>query len=158
MAQRLTIVGRGGRHPTVVTGALEELRAIGARRDRSELSRLGRVQARILPRHELDDIEFRPTLRHHSARRLPGLDCARFAFDGDARLDERVEKTRIKTRIGAAGVRLRGQGQAQCGGGDQQRGSSQYKVDGAIFETSGSRGRISGSLDDEGDRSIRYDR
>jgi uncharacterized protein YukE len=44
------------------------------------------------------------------------------------------------------------------GGGDQQRGSSQYKVDGAIFETSGSRGRISGSLDDEGDRSIRYDR
>jgi hypothetical protein len=44
------------------------------------------------------------------------------------------------------------------GGGDQQRGSSQYRVDGAIFETSGSRGRISGSLDDEGDRSIRYDR
>jgi hypothetical protein len=44
------------------------------------------------------------------------------------------------------------------GGGDQQRGSSQYKVDGAIFETSGTGGRISGSLDDEGDRSIRYDR
>jgi uncharacterized membrane protein YgcG len=44
------------------------------------------------------------------------------------------------------------------GGGDQQRGSSQYKVEGAIFETSGAGGRISGSLDDEGDRSIRYDR
>jgi uncharacterized protein YukE len=44
------------------------------------------------------------------------------------------------------------------GGGEQQRGASQYRVDGAIFETSGAGGRISGSLDDEGDRSIRYDR
>jgi hypothetical protein len=43
------------------------------------------------------------------------------------------------------------------GGGDQQR-SSQYKVEGEIFETSGAGGRISGSLDDEGDRSIRYSR
>jgi hypothetical protein len=44
------------------------------------------------------------------------------------------------------------------GGGDQERGSSQYRIDGAIFETSGAGGRISGSLDEEGDRSIRYDR
>src|SRR5580704_803090 len=62
-AQRLTVVGcGGGRRPTVVNGALEKLRAVGARRDRSELGRLGRVQARILPRYEPDDIEFRPTL------------------------------------------------------------------------------------------------
>ena len=44
------------------------------------------------------------------------------------------------------------------GGGDQERGSSQYRVDGGIFETSGSANRISGSLDDEGDRSISYER
>ncbi len=44
------------------------------------------------------------------------------------------------------------------GGGDQQRGPSQYRVEGGVFETSGAKGRISGSLDDEGDRSIRYDR
>jgi len=44
------------------------------------------------------------------------------------------------------------------GGGDQQRGPSQYRVEGSVFETSGAKGRISGSLDDEGDRSIRYDR
>jgi hypothetical protein len=44
------------------------------------------------------------------------------------------------------------------GGGDQQRGPSQYRVEGAVFETSGSGGRISGSLDDEGDRSISYER
>ncbi|WP_020668381.1 WXG100 family type VII secretion target [Amycolatopsis nigrescens] len=44
------------------------------------------------------------------------------------------------------------------GGGDQERGSSQYRVDGGIFETSSAGGRISGSLDDDGDRSIRYDR
>jgi hypothetical protein len=44
------------------------------------------------------------------------------------------------------------------GGGDQQRGASQYRVEGGIFETSGAGGRISGSLDDEGDRSISYER
>lgn len=44
------------------------------------------------------------------------------------------------------------------GGGDTQRGSSQYRVEGGIFETSGAGGRISGSLDDEGDRSISYER
>jgi hypothetical protein len=37
------------------------------------------------------------------------------------------------------------------GGGDQQRSSSQYRVEGGLFETSGARSRISGSLDD-GDR------
>jgi hypothetical protein len=43
------------------------------------------------------------------------------------------------------------------GGGEQQRSSSPYRVDGGIFETSGARGRISGSLDeDEGDRSISF--
>lgn len=42
--------------------------------------------------------------------------------------------------------------------GDQERQSSQYRVAGNIFETSGAGGRISGSLDEEGDRSIRYDR
>jgi hypothetical protein len=49
-------------------------------------------------------------------------------------------------------------GAAGGGGGDQQRGSSAYRVDGGIFESSGAKGRISGSLDDEGDRSISYDR
>jgi hypothetical protein len=39
-----------------------------------------------------------------------------------------------------------------------QRGSSQYRVEGALFETRGAKGRISGSLDDEGDRSISYER
>ena len=114
MAQRLSVVGHGGRHPTVVTGALKILRAVGARRDRGELGRPGRVQARILPRHEPDNIELRPTLLHHSARRLTGFDRASFAFDGDARLDQRVEKTRVKTRISATGVRMRGHGHAQC--------------------------------------------
>ncbi len=44
------------------------------------------------------------------------------------------------------------------GGGDSQRGASQYRVEGGIFETSGAGGRISGSLEDEGDRSISYER
>lgn len=44
------------------------------------------------------------------------------------------------------------------GGGDTQRGSSQYRVEGGIFETSRAGGRISGSLDEEGDRSISYER
>src|ERR1700744_1421635 len=121
MAQRLAVVGHGGRHSAVVTGALKVLRAVGARRDRSELGRPGRVQARILLRHELDDIEFRPALRPHSARRLTGFDRARFAFDRDARLNQRVEKTRVKARISSPGVRMRGHGHAQCGSCDQQR-------------------------------------
>src|ERR1700744_147049 len=121
MAQRLSVIGHGGRHPTVVSGALEVLRAVGAGRDRSELGRSGRVQAGILPRHEPDDIEFLPTLLHHSARRLTGFDRARFAFNGDARLDQRVEKTRIKTRISTAGIRMRSHGYAQCGCCNEQR-------------------------------------
>ena len=32
-------------------------------------------------------------------------------------------------------------------GGDQQRGPSQYRIEGGVFETSGAKGRISGSLD-----------
>jgi hypothetical protein len=62
--------------------------------------------------------------------------------------------------MGSMGGMMGGMGGAGGGGGggDQQRGSSQYKVEGALFETSGAGGRISGSLDDEGDRSIRYDR
>jgi hypothetical protein len=59
--------------------------------------------------------------------------------------------------MGSMGGMMGGMGGMGGGGGDQQR-SSQYRVDGAIFETSGAGGRISGSLDDEGDRSIRYDR
>jgi hypothetical protein len=54
------------------------------------------------------------------------------------------------------GGMMGGMGGMGGGGGDQQR-SSQYRVDGAVFETSGAGRRISGSLDDEGDRSIRYD-
>ena len=44
------------------------------------------------------------------------------------------------------------------GGGDQERSSNAYRIDGGIFNTSGSGGQISGSLDDEGDRSVRYER
>ncbi|MGA6163683.1 WXG100 family type VII secretion target [Amycolatopsis magusensis] len=56
--------------------------------------------------------------------------------------------------MGAMGGAGGGGGQS----GDQERQSSQYRVAGNIFETSGAGGRISGSLDEEGDRSIRYDR
>ncbi|HKS49404.1 MAG TPA: hypothetical protein VJT49_30705 [Amycolatopsis sp.] len=41
------------------------------------------------------------------------------------------------------------------GGEDTERGSRAYRVDGGIFNTSGAGGRISGSLDDEGDREVR---
>ncbi|MEU6640970.1 hypothetical protein ABZ863_00285 [Saccharomonospora sp. NPDC046836] len=43
-------------------------------------------------------------------------------------------------------------------GGDQERSSNPYRLDGGIFETSGSANRISGSLADDADRSIRFDR
>ncbi|MEV5714234.1 hypothetical protein AB0L41_10065 [Amycolatopsis mediterranei] len=61
--------------------------------------------------------------------------------------------------MGGMGM-MGGMGGAPGGGsgGDQQRGASQYRIEGGVFETSGAKGRISGSLDDEGDRSIRYDR
>ncbi|HVW44479.1 MAG TPA: hypothetical protein VHC18_24325 [Amycolatopsis sp.] len=49
-------------------------------------------------------------------------------------------------------------GGAGGGGGDQERGSNAYRIDGGIFNTSGSDGRISGSLDDEDDRSVSYER
>jgi hypothetical protein len=51
-----------------------------------------------------------------------------------------------------------GAGNGGGGGGNQERGSSQYRIDGGIFETSSAANRISGSLDDEEERSIRYDR
>ena len=61
--------------------------------------------------------------------------------------------------MGGMGMMGGGMGAAPGGGGgDQQRGPSQYRIEGGVFETSGAKGRISGSLDDEGDRSIRYDR
>jgi hypothetical protein len=59
-----------------VGGALQELRAIGARRDRGELRRSGRAQAGILPRDVLDDVEFRLPLLHHPACRLSVLHSA----------------------------------------------------------------------------------
>ncbi|AXB46869.1 WXG100 family type VII secretion target [Amycolatopsis albispora] len=58
--------------------------------------------------------------------------------------------------MGGMGAMGGGAGGGQSG--DQERNSSQYRVAGNIFETSGAGGRISGSLDEEGDRSIRYDR
>lgn len=61
--------------------------------------------------------------------------------------------------MGQMGGMMGGMGGAPGGGGgDTQRQSSQHRVDGAIFETSGAKGRISGSLDDDGDRSISYER
>jgi hypothetical protein len=61
--------------------------------------------------------------------------------------------------MGSMGGMMGGMGAAPGGGGgDMQRGSSQYRVEGALFETRGAKGRISGSLDDEGDRSISYER
>jgi hypothetical protein len=60
---------------------------------------------------------------------------------------------------GMGGMGMMGGGMGGSpGGGDQQRGSSQYRIEGNVFETSGAKGRISGSLDDESERSIRYDR
>ena len=59
---------------------------------------------------------------------------------------------------GMGGMGMMGGMGGAPGGGDQQRGPSQYRIEGSVFETSGAKGRISGSLDDEGERSIRYDR
>ena len=97
-----------------IAGALQVLRAVGAGRYRGELCRPGRAQARILLGHVLDDVKFRLPLRHHPACRLTVLDGARPAYDGDARLGERVEKTRIKARISAARVGVGRHAQAQC--------------------------------------------
>jgi uncharacterized protein YukE len=47
-----------------------------------------------------------------------------------------------------------GMGAAGGGGEDHERGSRAYRIDGGIFNSSGSGGRISGSLDDDGDRSV----
>ncbi|MTD56259.1 hypothetical protein GKO32_20090 [Amycolatopsis sp. RM579] len=52
------------------------------------------------------------------------------------------------------GGMLGGLGAAGGGGEDQERSSRQYRIDGGIFNSAGSGGRISGSLDDEGDRSV----
>ncbi|WP_216210420.1 WXG100 family type VII secretion target [Amycolatopsis aidingensis] len=62
--------------------------------------------------------------------------------------------------MGGAGMGMMGGGMGGAGGqgGDQERGGNQYRIDGGIFETSGGGGRISGSLDEDGDRSIRFDR
>jgi hypothetical protein len=98
-----------------------------------------------------------------------GSDAAYAAVDGGlgaapGGLDPNAGQSTVGGAAGAGGMGSMGGmlggmgGMGGGGGGDQQRGSSQYKVDGAIFETSGAGGRISGSLDDEGDRSIRYDR
>jgi hypothetical protein len=104
-----------------LSGVLEVLRAVGAGGDRGELRRPGRIQTGVLPRHDLDNVDLRPTLVHHSAGRLACLDRATFAFDGDARLGERIEEARIKARVGAAGTRLHQCGRAQRGGTDQHR-------------------------------------
>ncbi|HJQ47906.1 MAG TPA: hypothetical protein VJ870_16555 [Amycolatopsis sp.] len=57
--------------------------------------------------------------------------------------------------LGSMGGMMGGMG----GGGDQERSSSAYRIDGGIFNTSGSGGRISGSLDDgDSDRSVRLER
>jgi hypothetical protein len=61
------------------------------------------------------------------------------------------------TAGGMAGMggMMGGMGGAGGGGGeDQVRSSRSYRIDGGIFNTSGSGGRISGSLDDDGDRSV----
>jgi uncharacterized protein YukE len=47
-----------------------------------------------------------------------------------------------------------GMGAAGGGGEDQERGPRAYRIDGGIFNSSGSGGSISGSLDDDGDRSV----
>jgi uncharacterized protein YukE len=60
---------------------------------------------------------------------------------------------------GGLGGMMGGLGSAPGGGGDQQRSSGQYRVEeGGLFETSGARSRISGSLDDDGDRPTGFDR
>jgi hypothetical protein len=69
----------------------------------------------------LDDVNLRPTLVHHSAGRFTGLDRAAFAFDGDARLGERIEKTRIKAWVSAPCTRLHQCGRTQRGGCSQHR-------------------------------------
>jgi hypothetical protein len=54
---------------------------------------------------------------------------------------------------GLSGI-MGGMGAAGGGGEDHERGSRAYRIDGGIFNSSGSGGRISGSLDDDGDRSV----
>lgn len=114
------VLTRRGR-PGIWTGVLQVLRTVGARRDRSELRRPGGIQARILPRHELDHIELWTTLLHHSAGGLGGFDRTGFAFNRDARFGERVEKARVKAGVGAGRARLYQRGQADSGDCNQHR-------------------------------------
>ncbi|MBK1783995.1 WXG100 family type VII secretion target [Prauserella cavernicola] len=66
------------------------------------------------------------------------------------------------TAGGAGGMGMMGGGMGGAGGGgqggDQERSSNQYRIDGGLFESDGAANRISGSLGDETERSIRFDR
>lgn len=59
---------------------------------------------------------------------------------------------------GMGGMPMMGGGAGGGGAGGDQERSSQYRIEGAIFDTANSGGHISGSLEDDSDRSIRYDR
>ncbi|TNC28731.1 hypothetical protein [Amycolatopsis alkalitolerans] len=56
--------------------------------------------------------------------------------------------------MGGMGGMMGGMGAAGGGGEDQERSSRSYRIDGGIFNSGGNGGRISGSLDEEGDRSV----
>ncbi|SFQ25959.1 hypothetical protein SAMN05421810_105390 [Amycolatopsis arida] len=60
--------------------------------------------------------------------------------------------------MGMMGGGMGAMGVGGGGGGDQERGSNPYRIDGGIFDTGSSANRISGSLNDEGERSVRFDR
>ncbi|MFD2397345.1 hypothetical protein ACFSVJ_12055 [Prauserella oleivorans] len=63
---------------------------------------------------------------------------------------------------GAGGMGMMGgmgaMGGAGGGQGDDQERSNPFRIDGSLFETSASANRISGSLGDDTDTSVRFDR
>src|SRR6202040_2111900 len=95
---------RLGSGPAVVAGALQELRTVGAGRDRGELRGAGGADSGVLLGHVLDDVEFRLALAHQRACGLAGVDRTGSVVKGDAGLGERVQEARVNTRIGAARV------------------------------------------------------
>jgi hypothetical protein len=112
----------------IVGRALQVLRAVGAGRYGGELCGPRRVQARVLLRHQVDDIKFRPPLLHQHACRFTGFDGAWPTVDSDAGPVERIEKARIEVLIGGARVGMHSRGHAQCGGHPQQHQETTHRT------------------------------
>src|SRR5580693_710951 len=118
---------RLGSGPAVVAGALQELRTVGAGRDRGELRGAGSADSGVLLGHVLDDVEFRLALAHQPACGLAGVDRTGSVVKGDAGLGERVQEARVNTRIGAARIGVRRHAHTQCGGDAEQHQDASHR-------------------------------